>query len=168
MPFGGDFPWWRFDELLADVGPEIDDAARRGLESAVLRDVPLLEAAHDAPTVVCHGDVHPGNVIQSSEGAVLLDWDLLCRGPRAWDHAALLTWWSRWNGDPHVYGRFADGYGASLRDDPLAGALAELRLVAATLMRVRAGRSNPAAATEAASRLRYWRGEADAPQWQPQ
>ena len=34
---------------------------------------------------------------------------------------------------------FADGYGRSLADDPTTVAVAELRLVAATLMRVRAG-----------------------------
>jgi Ser/Thr protein kinase RdoA (MazF antagonist) len=118
--------------------------------------------------VICHGDVHPGNVIQSADGPVLLDWDLLCRGPAAWDHAPLMTWTHRWGGDAGIYESFAEGYGVSLRGDPLAEALAELRLVAATLMRVRAARQNPAAAAEAELRLRYWRGEPDAPQWHPQ
>ena len=36
------------------------------------------------------------------------------------------------------YEEFASGYGASLRGDPAAEAFAELRLVAATLMRVKA------------------------------
>ena len=60
------------------------------------------------------------------------------------------------------------GYGRSFRGDPLAEAVAELRLVAATLMRVRAGRSDAKAADEAALRLRYWRGEDDAPMWHAQ
>jgi len=45
--------------------------------------------------------------------------------------------------------------------------LAELRLLIATLMRVRAGRTDAAAAREADRRLRYWNGDIDAPQWQP-
>ena len=55
-----------------------------------------------------------------------------------------------------------------MRGDPVAEAIAELRLVAATLMRVRAPQSNPSAYDEAELRLRYWRGEPDAPQWHAQ
>ena len=99
---------------------------------------------------------------------MLLDWDLVCWGPPAWDHAPLLTWAQRWGGDPSVYPSFAEGYGSSLRDDPLGESLAVLRNVAATLMRVRAGRSDRAAADEAERRLRYWRGDPAAPQWRAQ
>jgi aminoglycoside phosphotransferase (APT) family kinase protein len=119
-------------------------------------------------SVVCHGDVHPGNVIQSSEGPVLLDWDLLCCGPPGWDHAPLMTWSQRWGGEPGIYESFAEGIGRSMRGDPLAEAIAELRLVAATLMRVLAAQSNPAAVDEAELRLRYWRGDPAAPQWHAQ
>jgi hypothetical protein len=55
-----------------------------------------------------------------------------------------------------------------MRGDGQAEAIAELRLVAATLMRVLAGRRDPAARAEAERRLRYWRGEPDAPQWTAQ
>jgi len=150
------------------VGAEIDQVARRQRTEAVERDLPRLEAERSRAGVICHGDVHPGNVMQSPEGPVLLDWDLVCRGPRAWDHAALMTWSTRWGGQPDLYERFAAGYGASMRGDALAEALAELRLVAATLMRVRAGRTDPIAAAEAGRRLRYWRGDDDAPVWKPQ
>ena len=47
-------------------------------------------------------------------------------------------------------------------------AIAELRLVAATLMRLRAGRHDPAAMPEAQRRLAYWRGDPDAPTWRAQ
>ncbi len=99
---------------------------------------------------------------------MLLDWDLLCVAPPAWDHAPLMTWTRRWGGEPGIYEAFAEGAGQSLRDDALAEAIAELRLVAATLMRVRAARSDPCAVDEAELRLRYWRGEADAPTWHAQ
>jgi len=157
------FPWWDFDALLADVGPMLDDAARRGIEGAIARHAGWQQRVSNP--VVLHGDVHPGNVIQAADGPVLLDWDLVCIGPPAWDHGPLMTWTERWGGEPAVYERFAEGYGASLRGDPVAEAVAELRLVAATLMRVRAGRSDAAAAVEAERRLQWWRGDPEAPQW---
>lgn len=168
VPFCGDFPWWNFASLLDEVGGDLDARSRAALEAAVQRDLPLLSERRSHPSVVCHGDVHPGNVLQSEHGPVLLDWDLVCRGPAAWDHGPLMTWTLRWGGTPGVYEEFAAGYGRSLRGDPLAEAIAELRLVAATLMRVRAGRSDPAAAREADLRLRYWRGDSEPPQWHPQ
>jgi hypothetical protein len=167
LPFCGNFPWWRFDELFADVGAELDADSRGAMQRAVARDLPLLWN-RDHRIVVCHGDVHPGNVLPSAAGPVLLDWDLVCRGPAAWDHAALMTWAQQWGGERHIYDDFARGYGHSFRGDPLGEAIAELRLVAATLMRVRAGRTNPDAAAEAEQRLRYWRGDPHAPQWNPQ
>ena len=94
--------------------------------------------------MLCHGDVHPGNVLQTADGPMLIDWDLLCLGPAAWDHAPLMTWTERWGGEPGLYEAFAERLWPSLRGDPVAEALAELRLVAATLMRVRAGREQPA------------------------
>ncbi len=162
FPNGEDYPWWQFADLLADVSAMLDPPARRGIERALERYGGWAEGVS---RVVCHGDVHPGNVVATAAGTVLLDWDLLCFAPAAWDHAALLTWASRWGGPPRWYAEFAAGYGVSLRDDPVAVALAELRLVAATLMRLRAGRADPAAMPEAARRLAYWRGDPDAPQW---
>jgi hypothetical protein len=167
-PFGGDFPWWNFGSLLGQVGDALDTPARNAIQSAIERDLPLLNEQRGSRSVVCHGDVHPGNVIQSADGPVLLDWDLLCLGPPAWDHAPLMTWTGRWGGEPGIYESFAEGTGTSLRDDPVAEAIAELRLVAATLMRVRAATSDPSAREEAELRLRYWRGESDAPQWHAQ
>jgi hypothetical protein len=157
------FPWWDFDALMADVGPLLDEPARRGIEGAIARHAGWHQRVSNP--VVLHGDVHPGNVIQAADGPVLLDWDLVCIGPPAWDHGPLMTWTERWGGEPAVYERFAEGYGASLRGDPVAEAVAELRLVAATLMRVRAGRSDAAAAVEAERRLQWWRDDPRAPQW---
>ncbi len=168
VPFCGDFPWWDFPALLAETGDDLDAASRRAINAAIERDLPLLDAQRSQVPVICHGDVHPGNVIQTARGPVLLDWDLLCAGPRAWDHAPLMTWTQRWGGESGIYESFAEGIGLALRGDPLAEAIAELRLVAATLMRLRAAKSNPAAADEAALRLRYWRGEPEAPCWHAQ
>jgi hypothetical protein len=80
----------------------------------------------------------------------------------------LLTLAERWGGDVGAYPAFAAGYGVSMAEDPSARRFAELRNVAATLMRVRAGRTDPMARAEAERRLEYWRGEPEAPQWHAQ
>ena len=209
VPRGAEFPWWQFDELLAEVDDLLDPRAREGLVAAVERNRwwstgedhggasserrssggrPLgrlpdgagsasravggagggrtggAGSVADAPDVVCHGDVHPGNVAMTPSGPVLLDWDLLCSGPPGWDHAALLGA-HRWGYPATWYDDFATGYGRSLADDPRTKAIAELRLVAATLMRLRAGRADPAAMPEAQHRLAYWRGDPHAGHW---
>lgn len=166
LPRCDDFPWWNTAAVLAEVDDLLDDAARNGLTNAILEHGDWRSRVNTR--VVCHGDVHPGNIIQSSDGPVLLDWDLACHAPTAWDHAMLLTWSQVWGGDPSAYHRFADGYGQSLRDDALATSLAVMRNLTATLMRLKAGRTNPAAAEEAERRLQYWRGDSTAPAWSAQ
>jgi len=165
LPRPDDFPWWDFDELLERSVAVVDDEARQGIEAAIARH----PGWHDFTNrVVCHGDVHPGNVLMTDEGPVLIDWDLLCWAPPGWDHGPMMTWHPRWGGASGVYESFAAGYGRSLVGDPAAVAYAELRLVAATLLRILAGMRDPAAMPEAQLRLRYWRGEPDAPPWTAQ
>jgi len=161
------FPWWEFERLLHDVDVAVDPAARSGID-AVLHRWSGWEDWAAADAVVCHGDVHPGNVIMTTGGPVVIDWDLLCVAPPGWDHAPLMTWTERWGGEPGLYEAYADGAGGSLRGDDRAEAFAELRLVAATLMRVKAGMKDPVARPEADRRLAYWRGERDAPIWRAQ
>ncbi|MDP2291928.1 MAG: aminoglycoside phosphotransferase family protein [Actinomycetota bacterium] len=166
LPHADTFPWWDTHAALAAVDDLLDEQARAGLAAAIDAHGAWLALVTDR--VVCHGDVHPGNVLQSAAGPVLLDWDLLCLGPPAWDHGPLMSWAERWGGDPTMYPEFADGYGRSLVGDPLAESLATMRNVIATLMRVRAGRTDPAAAEEAERRLRFWRGDPAAPMWRAQ
>jgi hypothetical protein len=167
VPDPSTFPWWSFDELLADVADELDPVVHDALRTTIDRHRGWREAVRRRP-VLCHGDVHPGNVLMSGSGALLVDWDLMCVADPAWDHAMLTTYAERWGGDATAYPAFAAGYGRSLADDELTTALAELRNVAATIMRIRAGRTDPAAADEAARRLRWWRGDPDAPAWRAQ
>jgi hypothetical protein len=105
--------------------------------------------------------------MMTEAGPLLIDFDLLCVASPSWDHAMLTTYADRWGGDPAVYAAFASGYGRSLAVDTTR-TIATLRNVAATLMRVRAGITDPAAAAESRRRLRYWRGESDAPAWRAQ
>ena len=96
---------------------------------------------------------------------MIIDWDAACLGPRTWDHAALLPWEERYGGQPGTYAEFARGYGADLRENPLAGTQAEVRLLAATLNVVLMARHDSRHAAEAHARLRYWLGDPDAPVW---
>ena len=166
VPAPTSFPWWDFEALMVDIGTGIDEAARAGLQAAISRNTAWRRL--DGTRVVCHGDVHPGNVMMTAGGPVLIDWDLMCVAPAGWDHAMLLTLAERWGGEVGAYLAFAAGYGESLADDATTRRFAELRNVAATLMRVRAGRTDPAARAEAERRLRYWRGDAAAPMWHAQ
>lgn len=172
VPTCTSFRHWRLatllDDLSADPVPQLGEpeiaALRRGLGR--VGDWAAVVDSGVVPLVLCHGDVHPGNVMATASGTVLLDWDLLCTGPPAWDHSAMLTWETRWGGLAGTYAAFAEGYGRDLRDDPLAVSLAEGRLLAATLMRLRAGRYDPVALVEARRRLQYWLDGPDAPAWQ--
>ncbi len=164
LPFCGDFPHWQIDALFDSVQDLVDPTAAAGLRAALARWHGWRERAA-LDRVVCHGDIHPGNVMPTDDGPVLIDWDLRCLAPAGWDHAALMTWTERWGGVTGLYESFAAGYGTSFRGDWMAEAFAELRLVVATLMRIRLGRSDPAAAAEAEGRLRFWRGDPDAPLW---
>lgn len=102
------------------------------------------------------------------DGVTATVWELICLGPRAWDHAPLLTWAERWGGTPGDYDAFAIGYGADLRDAPLARLLARVRLLAPTVNMIVKGAGSPRHAAEARLRMRYWRGEPSPPAWTPQ
>lgn len=175
VPDPSTFPWWQFDALLADAADEIDPAALDGLRRTVERHTGWQDRVR-SDVVLCHGDVHPGNVLMSSTGPLLGDWDLLCVANPAWD-MAVPTVAERWGRDPAEYGRFRAGYASAGPDadsdtgagvDELAGVLGELRNVASTLMRVVAGRTDPGARVEAERRLRFWRGDPDPPTWRAQ
>lgn len=162
-----DFPWWEHEQLIDDVGDLIDERAAAGIREAIERHAGWRDFS-GAGAVVCHGDVHPGNVIMTTAGPVLLDWDLLCVAPPGWDHAPMMTWTRRWGGLPGVYEALADGYGWSAIGDRYGDAFAELRLVSATLMRLRIARTHPDAMPEAQRRLAAWRGDPQAQAWQAQ
>lgn len=165
LPSPVTFPWWDFEGMLTVVAHHLDPAALDGIRSTIDRHSEWREFSD---VVVCHGDVHPGNVMTTDAGPVLIDWDLMCQAPAGWDHGPLMTWTERWGGAPGIYEAFAEGYGWSARGDGGSEAFAELRLVAATLMRVRAAMADNAAAPEADRRLAHWRGDPDAPTWRAQ
>jgi uncharacterized protein (TIGR02172 family) len=92
-------PWllWRHGRSLADLHLQIHQASVPGLPTYKdrlrhdisrtphlgdqLRDEMLtrLQALPDPPTL-CHGDFHPGNVIVTGRGPVVIDWMTACSG----------------------------------------------------------------------------------------
>lgn len=170
LPWCGDAAWLHLGETLeaaSDAGVVADeDIAVLHEEAAGLAY--WQDAARQEDAGVCHGDVHPKNVLMRGDEIVILDWDSICLGPPAWDHAALLTWAERWGGNAADYPDFAEGYGADLRGSPLAQLLARVRLLAPTLNMIIKGRESPHHAEEARRRMRYWRGDPSAPAWTPQ
>jgi Ser/Thr protein kinase RdoA (MazF antagonist) len=173
---GGDLPWCGTAAWL-QLEENLEVAAGCGVvnsdDIAVLRQAVVeldgwQDLARDEPLVVCHGDVHPQNALMRGERLIILDWESICLGPRAWDHAALLTWPDRWGGNPDDYVDFSSGYGADLRQSPLARTLARVRLLAPTINMIINGKSSPIHAAEAQLRMRYWRGDPEAPAWTAQ
>ena len=169
LPFCGDAAWLAVEQnlLRAEAANLVSGDGLAALRRACvgLRGWP--DRARRDGLVVCHGDIHPQNVLMRGKDAVIIDWDSICLGPRAWDHAPLLTWSNRWGGAPEAYPAFARGYGADLRDAPLAQQLASVRLLAPTINAIIKGASDPSYAAEARTRMRYWLGEPDAPAWTP-
>lgn len=162
------FPHLDLEPHLAAVAPHLDPRARTGLEAELVDLAAWRDEVAAAPRVVAHGDVHFNNVIPP---ATIIDWDMLCEAPRAWDHAPMISAIGRWGVPPEAYAAFAAGYGADLRSDPLAQRLARLRDLAATIMlavRVVGGSATIAAAAELENRLSSWRGTPDPPPWNAQ
>jgi Ser/Thr protein kinase RdoA (MazF antagonist) len=171
LPWCGEADWLQLESVYARaVATSVvdrDDVAVLARECAALGE--WQEQARAEPTVVCHGDVHPQNVLMRPNGEVaILDWDSLCLGPAAWDHAPLLTWEARWGGQAGTYEAFAEGYGTDLRESPVAQLLARVRLLAPTLNKIVQGATDAERAAEARRRMRYWRGDPNAPPWRPQ
>jgi Ser/Thr protein kinase RdoA (MazF antagonist) len=46
----------------------------------------LIDRLHQPGNGLCHGDIHPGNVIMTANGPRLIDWTFSIRAPAALDH----------------------------------------------------------------------------------
>jgi Ser/Thr protein kinase RdoA (MazF antagonist) len=163
-------PWRQpaiIDGWLAglDDHPAVDDDERALLHR--LRDARLAAVAGwEREAVVVHGDAHPGNVLLGPEGAVLLDLDLVARGPRAWDLAPAALHARRYaGGSPAWWDAAREAYGPPR--DPREDAFVDLRELASALWLVAAQPRTSRAARdpEVDARLAALRGDADAPRW---
>ena len=129
LPFCGDAAWLAVERnlALADAANVVGADGMAALRRECLALRGWQDRARQDVLVVCHGDVHPQNVLMRGDEVVILDWDAICVGSPAWDHAALMTWPDRWGGAAETYSDFARGYDADLRESSLAKELAALR-----------------------------------------
>jgi Ser/Thr protein kinase RdoA (MazF antagonist) len=65
-----------------------DDIAPRHIASGVLALIDRLQQPGDG---LCHGDIHPNNVIMTADGPRLIDWTFSIRAPAALEHALTHT-----------------------------------------------------------------------------
>ena len=79
--------WTTGSSLPRHVVAELD---RPELAAALARAEELGRASMDGPTVVCHGDFHPLNVMVDGERASVIDWTDAGLGPREADVARTL------------------------------------------------------------------------------
>jgi len=155
----GNLPWWNFPDMISRLGAaEAVTAEQLKVLRAVAEDgdgwVGLAEAT---PSIVSHGDIHPGNVIMSDDGPMLIDWDLLSVGSSLWDHVPLRAWSSPpWQGSSKAYHAFAAGYGEVAWSSHDLDQVVHMRNLAATLLRLIGTSGMEPRDEEAVRRLTYW------------
>lgn len=136
------------EELRVDLGRRLD------------------ELAASTPVGVVHGDAHPGNVLtETGTGRVVLaDFDLVGRGPRAWDLAPAALHPRRYGADPAWWHAVRRGYGRD-EDPSWAVCLRVRELASAAWLFAAEDPGAPARSAEADVRMRAFTGEADPPVW---
>ena len=152
-------PWWNFDVMLTrlEATALVPSQELSMLCEAAERGAEWIDVVETTPNVLTHGDVHPGNILMSEDGPVLIDWDLLSTASSLWDHVPLRAWSTRpWQGNADAYNAFAAGYGAVDWEANSLDRVVEMRNLAATIMKLNASASTGVIDEEAARRLEYW------------
>jgi Ser/Thr protein kinase RdoA (MazF antagonist) len=126
----------------------------------------LQSLATTTPVGVVHGDAHPGNVLthEVTGQAVLADFDLIGRGPRAWDLAPAALHPRRYGADPAWWQAVRRGYGQA-EDASWEVCLRVRELASAAWLFAAEDPAAPARSAEADVRMRAFTGEADPPVW---
>ena len=160
-------PWWNFPEMMSRIEELgiLDADALTVLRSVTDARESWTDIVSTTPTVITHGDIHPGNVIMGPDGPVLIDWDLLLVGSSIWDHIALRAWSTPpWQGNKQAYAEFAAGYGDVDWDIADLDALVKLRNLAATMLKLMAT-TDGVITEEAQKRIQYWLSPETAAPW---
>lgn len=143
------------DELLAgDVDPSIVQLLRG--EAGRWLDEARATLPSPLGDVALHGDAHPGNVVGTAGGCVLVDWEFASVGAGEWDHAHVLMHVRRGQAPRAAYDEFAAGYGEDIRSWHGIEAWIRLHEVLATARMAAASLRDGALAPRLDERLSWW------------
>jgi hypothetical protein len=94
--------------------PAASDRAFEAVEAACRQLHDELAATSLKPAIV-HGDAHPGNVVVTPAGPLLVDFDLAGTAPAMWDLTIPVVHHRRFGTPAHILGEFFAAYGSDPR-----------------------------------------------------
>jgi thiamine kinase-like enzyme len=112
--------------------------------------------------VVIHGDPNLGNVLSVGDEIVLLDFEHAAIAENFFDHIHILLLDLVFEGS-NLYPSFAQGYGTSFDDFPDKDAWVHLVAVSYLTWTASVGEHSEPHRIEAQKRMKWWRGDSDAP-----
>ncbi|MER5871878.1 aminoglycoside phosphotransferase family protein [Streptomyces sp. NPDC002044] len=135
-------------------------AACEGSEAA-FRDL----VASDPAGGLVHGDAHRGNLLRRDDRVLLIDYETVARGPRAWDLLPTATATDRFGLAPADHKAFCAVYGADVTEQPGYRLLRTVRELGMTTWLMQNVPHSPAAAKEFAVRMDSLRKGDHAARW---
>ncbi|MFE3794010.1 phosphotransferase [Nocardia tengchongensis] len=127
-----DFPLPTFDPFTAVPGRLADPGSADPADVEFLTDL-----YHDLRTRyqsleftdlgVIHGDAHQGNIIPTSTGPLLCDFEVVAFGPKAWDTTTIAMTVDRFDLSEADYQRFTEIYGDDVTEQPHYPLLRDIR-----------------------------------------
>ncbi|WP_405883431.1 aminoglycoside phosphotransferase family protein [Streptomyces sp. NBC_01136] len=116
-------------------------------------DFHALVAADPAAYGLVHGDAHRGNLLRRGERVLLIDYEAVAMGPRAWDLLPTATAVDRFGLPPAEYSAFVDVYGADVTKHPGYRTLRTVRELGMTTWLMQNVTHSPSEAAEFALRM---------------
>lgn len=149
--------------LLARPHRFLTPADQAGLNALVEQLTQRWEAElATAPRALVHGDLHPGNVVVTAAGPVLVDLEYAGVGPVGLDLAAVGAHVKRYGLDPQWIQGFAQGYGEALHEAPGHDLLCDVYALHVALWALQVAHTHPEVAREAALRVECLLGRSTA------
>jgi Ser/Thr protein kinase RdoA (MazF antagonist) len=124
----------------------------------------ILDLPWKLPRGLVHGDAHTGNVLVGAAGPVLIDFDLLCVGPREWDLVPTAVSSLRFDSDREAVERFSSAYGFDILAWAGWPTLSKLRELYMTSWLLTVA-TTPERQAEVRRRLDYWRAPEESAVW---
>jgi Ser/Thr protein kinase RdoA (MazF antagonist) len=113
-----------------------------------------------------HGDFHPANILSTTTGLALIDFDWIAQGPREWDLTSFFAGATLFGRPEADLEQICEGYGWDPRGTPGFEALVELRALA--MLTWLLDMPDVSRVTdEIQRRIVYWTDRENAPVWRP-